>query len=77
MRVKESSGARFHFRYVVTFTVTDLTTNETYKTDLRCFDEFSDACVWIRDYGSAYARGKSGGKGTDRYFRIEKRYYLI
>lgn len=73
----ESSNTIFHLRFAVVLYDTDIITNETRKTDLRYFDEFSDACIWIKMHGSMYAAREPGDKKIHRYFRIEKRYYII
>lgn len=73
----EVSNSGYQLRFTVCLYIVDLTTGESTKTDLRFFDEFSDACVWIRTHGSAYGGGESDAKGNDRYFRIEKRYYIV
>lgn len=73
----ESSNTIFHLRFAVVLYDTDIITNEVSATDLRYFDEFSDACIWIKMHGSMYAARESGDKKIHRYFRIEKRYYII
>lgn len=73
--MKETSNSGTILRFAVTFTVVDLISNEEHKTVLGYFDEFSDACLWIREHGSMFA-SESDCKGIGRYFRIEKRYYL-
>lgn len=77
MDMKESSDIAFDPRYTVVLTDTDLITGEVCKTDLRFFDEFSDACVWIKNHGSMYASRESNYKKFNRFFRIEKRYYIV
>lgn len=73
----ESSNSIFHLRFAVVLTDTDIVTNEVSKTDLRYFDEFSDACVWIKTHGAMYAAHESEDRKIHRFFRIEKRYYII
>lgn len=73
----ESLNSIFHLRFTVVLYDTDIVTNEVCKTDLRHFDEFSDACIWVKMHGSMYAARKPEDKEIHRYFRIEKRYYII
>lgn len=73
----ESSNSIFHLRFAVVLYDTDAVTNEVCKTDLRFFDECSDACIWIKKHGSMYGAREPGDKKIYRYFRIEKRYYII
>lgn len=72
-----SSNSMFQLRFAVVLVDTNLVTNEVAKNDLRYFDEFSDACLWIKNHGSMYAVRESEGKKIRRYFRIEKRYYIL
>lgn len=73
----ESSNTILHLRFAVVLYDTDTVTNEVRKTDLRYFDEFSDACMWVKMHGSMYAAREPEDKKIHRYFRIEKRYYII
>lgn len=73
----EVSNSGYQLRFAVCLYVVDRTTGGVFKNDLRFFDEFSDACVWIRTHGSMYGGEGLDAKGVDRYFRIEKRYYII
>lgn len=76
MITKESLNTRFDLRFAVIIADTNLVTGETHKTDLKFFDEYSDACEWIKEHGSMYGKSESDKKGY-RFFRIEKRYYVI
>lgn len=73
----ESSNCIFHLRFAVVLYDLDIVTNEVSKTDLRYFDEFSDACIWVKMHGSMYAAREPVDKKIHRYFRIEKRYYIM
>lgn len=73
----ESSNSIFHLRFAVVLYDTGNAPNEVYQTDLRYFDEFSDACIWIKTHGSMYAAREPGDRKKHRFFRIEKRYYII
>lgn len=73
----ESLDSIFHFRFAVVLYDVDIVSNEVSNTDLRYFDEFSDACLWLKMHGSMYAAREPGDKKIHRYFRIEKRYYVI
>lgn len=73
----ENSNTIFHLRFAVVLYDTDIANNEVTKTDLRYFDEYSDACIWIKTHGSMYAAREPEDKKIHRYFRIEKRYYII
>lgn len=73
----ESSNSIFHLRFAVVLYDTEIVPNEVCQTDLRYFDEFSDACIWIKTHGSMYADLEPGDTKKHRYFRIEKRYYII
>ena len=75
--MKESSDTEFELQFTVVLTDTDLVTGEVHKTDLRYFDEFSDACIWIKNHGAMYASRESNYKKFNRFFRIEKRYYIV
>lgn len=75
--MREYSESITELRFTVILVDVDLTTDEVHKTDLRYFDEFSDACQWIKTHASLYGERSSVGKGVNRYFRIEKRYYVI
>lgn len=73
----ESTNVIFHLRFVVILVDTNLVTKEVHKTELRFFDEFSDACQWIKVHGALYGKSSSDSESINRYFRIEKRYYII
>jgi len=75
--MNETSESGTRLRFVVSITDVDITTNEEHKTNLRYFDEFSDACKWIKTHASMYSESKFGDKNINRFFRIEKRYYII
>ena len=75
--MNESSKTVFSLRFAVVLADMDIRTGEVRKTDVRFFDEFSDACQWIRRNGALYAKDVSNDKKVNRYFRIEKRYYVI
>lgn len=75
--MNENTNCIFHLRFTVILVDTDLRTNEVHKHDLRYFDEFSDACQWIKTHGVLFKLSETESKTIARYFRIEKRYYII
>lgn len=77
MSMEEFPETRTRMRFTVIIVDTDLITNKVHKTDLRYFDDFSDACQWIKTHGSLYSEKEFGDNHVSRYFRIEKRYYLV
>lgn len=77
MSIQVSPETRTRLRFAVIIVDTDLNTGKVHKTDLRYFDDFSDACQWIKTHGSLYSEKEFGDKHVSRYFRIEKRYYLV
>lgn len=66
---------KIKLRYAVVLVDTNLETDEVCQSDLRYYDEYCDAELWIRTHGCLYACRKSDPRSS-RFFRIEKRYYL-
>lgn len=62
-------------RYAVILVDTNLETGEVCTSDLRYYDEYCDAELWIKTQGRLYACRKSDPRSSC-FFRIEKRYYL-
>lgn len=66
---------KLKLQYAVILVDTNLETVGVCKSDLRYFDEYCDAELWIKTHGCLYACRKSDPR-ISRFFRIEKRYYL-
>lgn len=60
-------------RYAVVIVDTDVSTGEVHSRDLRFYDDYCEAELWIRKYGGQY--GKDLSSEISRFFRIERRYY--
>ena len=60
-------------RYAVVIVDTDVSDGRTYSRDLRFYDDYCEAELWIRKYGGQYGEGLSSE--ISRFFRIERRYY--
>lgn len=74
MMMKGNTGTQFKQRYAVVIVDADLNADTVNQADLRYFDEYWDAELWIRTYGSSYG-GQKLKDNIIRFFRIEKRYY--
>lgn len=62
-------------RYAIIIVDTDVYSGEVHSRDLRFYDEYCEAELWIRKYGGQYGVGLSSK--ISRFFRIERRYYPI
>lgn len=60
-------------RYAIIIVDTDISNGEVYSRDLRFYDEYCEAELWIRKYGGQY--GLDSSSKISRFFRIERRYY--
>lgn len=63
-------------RYTVVVVDTNHSTDEINQAALRYFDEYCDAELWVKTHGSLYG-GRELDDEISRFFRIEKRYYLV
>ena len=75
MMMKGIPRIKLKLRYAVVLVDVDLSIDDVRQTDLRFFDEYCDAELWIKTNGSLYGVGNRPAK-ISRFFRIEKRYYL-
>lgn len=60
-------------RYAIVIVDTDVYNGEVHSRDLRFYDDYCEAELWIRKYGGEYGKGLSNK--ISRFFRIERRYY--
>lgn len=60
-------------RYAIVIVDADVSNGEVHSRELRFYDEYCEAELWIRKYGGQYALGSSSK--ISRFFRIERRYY--
>lgn len=74
--MKEIPRIKLKPRYAVVLVDTNLITDAVCQADLRYFDEYCDAELWIKTHGSLYG-GSELENTISRFFRIEKRYYPI
>ena len=60
-------------RYAIVIVDTDVVSGQVNSRDLRFYDEYCEAELWIRKYGGQY--GVDLSYKISRFFRIERRYY--
>lgn len=60
-------------RYAVVIVDIDVSNGQVRSRELRFYDEYCEAELWIRKYGGQYGKGVSNE--ISRFFRIERRYY--
>ena len=75
MSMSENSENGIKVRYAVILVDSDIRSDVSHQMVLKYFDDYCTAEMWIRENGHQY--GLNLTDSTSRFFRVEKRFYLI